>query len=38
MADLPPCGIYRTSQPLGDHVPAGQLVFFHNHGDPGPGI
>ncbi len=38
MADLPPCGIYRTSQPLVDHVPAGRLVFFHNHGAPGPGI
>src|SRR2546428_4845126 len=38
MADLPPCGIYRTSLPLADHVPAGRLVFFHNHGDPGPGI
>lgn len=34
---LPPCGIYRTTQKLGD-IPAGKLVFFHNHGDPGPGI
>jgi hypothetical protein len=34
---LPPCGIYRTTLAL-DHVPAGRLVFFHNHGDPGPGI
>jgi hypothetical protein len=38
MADLPPCGLYRTGAPLTDHVPAGRLVFFHNHGDPGPGI
>jgi hypothetical protein len=38
MADLPPCGIYRTSLALADHVPAGRLVFFHNHGDPGAGI
>ena len=38
MAELPPCGIYRTTLPLGDDVPAGRLVFFHNHGDPGPGI
>jgi len=38
MADLPPCGIYRTGRPLGDHVPAGRLVFFHRHGDPGPGV
>jgi hypothetical protein len=37
-AELPPCGIYRTTRPLGDDVPAGRLVFFHNHGDPGPGI
>jgi hypothetical protein len=38
MATLPSCGIYRTTQPLEDHVPEGRLVFFHNHGDPGPGI
>jgi hypothetical protein len=34
---LPPCGLYRTTLAL-DHIPAGRLVFFHNHGDPGPGI
>ena len=38
MPDLPPCGLYRTGAPLADHVPEGRLVFFHNHGDPGPGI
>lgn len=38
MSDLPPCGLYRTTTPLGEHVPAGRLVFFHNHGDPGPGV
>ena len=38
MPTLPACGIYRTTQPLEDHVPAGRLVFFHNHGDPGPGV
>src|SRR5262245_17577883 len=38
MATLPPCGIYRTTAPLEGHVPAGRLVYFHNHGDPGPGI
>jgi hypothetical protein len=38
MATLPSCGIYRTTQPLEDHVPEGRLVFFHNHGDPGPGV
>lgn len=38
MADLPPCGIYRTTVALGDDVPAGRLVYFHNHGDPGPGV
>lgn len=38
MATLPPCGIYRTREPLEGHVPAGRLVFFHNHGDPGPGV
>jgi hypothetical protein len=35
--DLPPCGVYQTTRQIGD-VPAGQLVYFHNHGDPGPGI
>lgn len=35
---LPPCGLYRTTQPLGDRVPVGRLVYFHNHGDPGPGV
>lgn len=34
---LPPCGLYRTTKPLND-VPAGRLVYFHNHGDPGAGI
>ena len=38
MTDLPPCGLYRTGAALDDHVPAGRLVYFHNHGDPGPGI
>lgn len=34
---LPPCGLYATTRAL-DAVPAGRLVYFHNHGDPGPGI
>lgn len=34
---LPPCGIYRTTEPIGP-VPAGRLVYFHNHGNPGAGI
>ena len=38
MSDLPPCGVYRTTLPLGDHVPAEHLVYFHNHGKPGPGL
>ena len=38
MATLPACGIYRTTQALEGHVPVGRLVFFHNHGDPGPGV
>jgi len=38
MATLPRCGLYRTGAPLGAHIPAGRLVFFHNHGDPGPGV
>lgn len=35
--ELPVCGIYRTTAPIGP-VPAGRLVYFHNHGNPGPGI
>jgi hypothetical protein len=34
---LPPCGLYRTSVDVAG-VPAGRLVYFHNHGNPGPGI
>lgn len=33
-----PCGIYRTTLPIGDSIGAGLLVFYHNHGDPGPGV
>jgi len=33
-----PCGLYRTNEALGDRVPANLLVYYHNHGDPGPGI
>jgi len=35
--DLPPCGLYRTVRPIGQ-LEAGRLVYFHNHGDPGPGF
>lgn len=34
---LPPCGIYLTTAPIGG-IPEGRLVYFHNHGDPGPGV
>jgi hypothetical protein len=37
MVTHPSCGLYRTTRALND-LPAGRLVFFHNHGDPGPGI
>lgn len=37
MSELPACGLYVTRAPIGS-VPAGRLVYFHNHGDPGPGI
>ena len=33
----PPCGLYRTVADVGE-IQAGRLVYFHNHGDPGPGI
>lgn len=35
---LPDCGLYRTTQALPAHeddVPAGILVYFHNHSDSG---
>ena len=35
--ELPPCGLYRTTGPLGS-IGEGQLVYFHNHGNPGPGV
>ncbi len=34
---LPPCGLYRTTVAIGE-VAAHRLVYFHNHGDPGPGL
>src|SRR5678815_1810646 len=34
---LPACGLYRTAREVVG-VPAGRLVYFHNHGDPGPGL
>lgn len=34
---LPPCGVYRTIAQIGS-VPPDRFVYFHNHGDPGPGI
>lgn len=37
MSKLPACGLYRTVAAIAD-VPAGRLVYFHNHGDPGPGV
>jgi hypothetical protein len=38
MTGLPPCGLYRTRRALGTDIPAGRLVYFHNHGQPGPGL
>lgn len=35
--NLPPCGLYRTRGQVGS-IPAGRLVYFHNHGEPGPGL
>ena len=37
MTKLPDCGLYRTLAPIAG-IPAGRLVYFHNHGDPGPGF
>mgnify|MGYP001813250538 CR=1 FL=1 len=35
--ELPPCGLYRTLQTIGSIEPR-RLVYFHNHGNPGPGL
>src|SRR5689334_22277013 len=35
--ELPPCGLYRTVQPFAN-VEVGRLVYYHNHGNPGPGV
>lgn len=32
------CGLYRTTVAIEHTLAAGVLVFFHNHGDPGPGL
>ncbi|MBS1118071.1 MAG: hypothetical protein H6Q90_299 [Deltaproteobacteria bacterium] len=37
VSDLPPCGLYRTVSPIAE-IAAGRLVYFHNHGNPGPGV
>lgn len=34
---LPPCGLYRTTAAVAG-IPAGRLVYFHNHGNPGAGL
>lgn len=33
-----PCGLYRTTLAIEDAIKPGMLVYYHNHGDPGPGI
>ncbi len=33
-----PCGLYRTTKPIDDKIPADILVYYHNHGNPGPGV
>ena len=37
MSSLPPCGLYRTVRSIAG-LEAGRLVYFHNHGNPGPGL
>ena len=39
--ELPDCGLYRTGRALPGHeeqLPAGALVYFHNHSDQGPAM
>jgi hypothetical protein len=31
------CGLYRTTATIGG-IPPGRLVYFHDHGSPGPGV
>jgi len=38
MSIWPPCGLYRTTRAFSEALPEGRLVFFHDHGDPGPGV
>jgi len=33
-----PCGLYRITQALDSRLKAPLLVYFHNHGEPGPGV
>ena len=35
--ELPRCGLYKTTGRIGQ-VEEGRLVYFHNHGNPGPGV
>jgi hypothetical protein len=38
-SELPPCGLYRAGIALSGHetqVPAGLLIYFHNHSEQGP--
>ncbi len=35
--ELPPCGIYRTVKQIAGIEPD-RFVYFHNHGNPGPGL
>ncbi len=32
------CGLYRTTRPIDERIPADTMVYFHNHGNPGPGV
>lgn len=32
------CGLYLTTEPIEVTIEAGKLVFFHNHGEPGPAV
>ena len=33
-----PCGLYRTTVATLDGIQPDRLVYYHNHGDPGPGV
>lgn len=32
------CGLYLTMEPISESIEAGKLIYYHNHGEPGPAV